>query len=237
MVGMKKSMLMRLELRISVIIISSLLLNICSYFLTRDNNSWAQGVTQQLGQSITRNVANVSHQTPSTPHILPIIPYFMSPQPQSQTQNTMSLKSTGTVNSLIHTPKAQWIATGNWSMTVDNGSLRNFGTNMTWFNALGNASHTHEFRNLNPGGKIVIIHPDNSVSLKGLMDVGTNHRIVWKNVPATVDIHGGKTIIISLDDKATNHHFAGQPILGVVTSLIQCSDLPGPNMEVLPSCT
>ena len=146
-------------------------------------------------------------------------------------------KSTGKINSLIHTPKAQWIATGNWSMTVDNGSLRNFRTNMTWFNALGNASHTHEFRNLNLGGKIITIHPDNSISLKGLMDVGTNHRIVWKNVPTTVDIHGGKTIIISVNDKATNHHFAGQPILGVVTSFVQCSDLPGPNMEVLPSCT
>jgi PKD domain len=130
--------------------------------------------------------------------------------------------SSGTINSLIHTPKAQWIATGKWRMTVDNGSLKYFETNMTWFNSNGTSSHTHEFRNLNVGGKIITIQPPgNSVSLKGIMDVGTNHHIVWRNVPTTIDIHGGKTIIISVDDKATNHHFAGQPILGVVTSFVR----------------
>jgi len=217
---MEKTVLSKLELRISLIIILLLLLNICSYSSAKYNDASAQGVSQQLGRSVTKNMANVSLQTPSAPaRVLPIIPYIMSPQ--QQTQNTTALKSTGTINSLIHTPKAQWIAAGNWSMTVDNGSLRNFGTNMTWFNASGNASHTHEFRNLNLGGKIIIIHPGNSISLKGLMDVGTNHRIVWKNVPTSVDIHRGKTIIISVDDKATNHHFAGQPILGVVTSLVR----------------
>ena len=219
---MKKTLLSRLELRISVIIISLLILNICFYSSANDNDTWAQGVSHQSGEPVTKNMANVSLQTRSTPvHPLPIIPYIMFPQQQTQTQSTSTLESNGTINSLIHTPKAQWIATGNWSMTVDNGSLRNFRTNMTWFNALGNASHTHEFRNLNLGGKIITIHPDNSISLKGLMDVGTNHRIVWKNVPATVDIHGGKTIIISVNDKATNHHFAGQPILGVVTSFVR----------------
>ena len=35
---------------------------------------------------------------------------------------------------------------------------------------------------------------------------------------------------------ATIHHFAGQPVFGLVTSFIPCSDVPGPNMEVLPSC-
>jgi hypothetical protein len=69
------------------------------------------------------------------------------------------------------------------------------------------------------------------------MDVGTNHRITWRNVNSTVDIKGGKTIAISVDDKDTNNHFAGQPVYGVITSLTRCSDIPGPNMEVLPPCT
>jgi hypothetical protein len=42
-------------------------------------------------------------------------------------------------------------------------------------------------------------------------------------------------IRISVAD-ATNHHFAGQRVLGLVTSFIPYSDVPGPNMEVLPSC-
>jgi hypothetical protein len=37
-----------------------------------------------------------------------------------------------------------------------------------------------------------------------------------------------KTITISLDHEETDHHFAGQPISGVVTLLTPCSDEPGP---------
>jgi hypothetical protein len=61
-------------------------------------------------------------------------------------------------------------------------------------------------------------HATNDVFLKGVMDVGTNNRIVWKNVPSTISIHGGKTITISVADNATNHHFASQPVFGLVTS-------------------
>ena len=35
----------------------------------------------------------------------------------------------------------------------------------------------------------------------------------------------------------TDHHFAGQPISGVVTSLTPCSHEPDPSMEVSPSCS
>ena len=69
------------------------------------------------------------------------------------------------------------------------------------------------------------------------MDVGTNQRVVWKNIPSTININGEKTISISVDDKMTNQHFASQPILGVITSFTTCSDIPGPNMEILVPCT
>jgi hypothetical protein len=141
--------------------------------------------------------------------------------------------SKGTINSLIQTPTSNWIATGNWSMNVDNGSLTGFGTNMTWYNSNGKASHTHEFSNLRAGAGTI---QGNNIIVNGLTDVGTNHQIVWKNVPTTISIHGGKTISISVAENATNHHFAGQSIFGVVTSFMPCSDVPGPSMEVLPSC-
>ena len=139
----------------------------------------------------------------------------------------------GTINSLIRTPTSNWIATGNWSMSIDNGSLTGFGTNMTWYNSNGKASHTHEFRNLKSAGGTI---EGKNIVINGFMDVGTNHRVVWKNVPSTISIQGGKTIRISVDDNATNHHFAGQPVFGLVTSFVPCSDVPGANMEVLQSC-
>jgi hypothetical protein len=69
------------------------------------------------------------------------------------------------------------------------------------------------------------------------VDVGANHRIVWNDVQSAIDIKkGGKILSISLNDSQTNNHFGGRPIFGIVTSFTHCSDLPGPNMEVLPPC-
>jgi hypothetical protein len=161
-----------------------------------------------------------------------------SPQPATPQIPVEGFTASGTINSVIFAPKAKWIATGNWSMAANNGNLISFVTNMTWFNNNGTTSHTHELQNFIPiGGAKVIVQPDNSTFLKGLMYVGTNHRTAWRNVHSTIDIRGGKIITISVDDKDTNHHFAGQPVYGVVTSLTRCSDEPLPNMEVLPPCS
>jgi hypothetical protein len=187
---------------------------------------------------------NHTNKTPSITSQTPQASQTSLPEKQQKQQPTLKQKgfgqgfiANGTINSLIYAPLTKWIASGSWSMTVDNGSLTSFETNMTWNNGNGTAHHTHEFRNFRSTEvKAIIIQPDNSVHLKGLMDVGTNHRLVWKNVPTTININGGKTITISVNDKVTNYHFAGQAIYGVVTSLTRCSDQPGPNMEVLPNC-
>ena len=79
--------------------------------------------------------------------------------------------------------------------------------------------------------------PTNSIVIKGFTDAGTNNQKSWSEVPTTIVINGHKIISISVDDNKTNRHFGGQPILGVVSSSVPCSDLPGSNMEVLPPCT
>ena len=118
-------------------------------------------------------------------------------------------------------PQTKWIAAGNWSMDVNKGNLTGFLTNMSFFDERGTATHTHEFLNFRPDAdyKIIAQLPNSSLFVRGLMDVGTNHKIVWKSVPTIIDIKGGKTISISVNDKATNSHFASQPILGVVNNL------------------
>ena len=121
-------------------------------------------------------------------------------------------------------------------MVLRNGNVNSFNTNMTWYNNNGTGTHTHEILNFKSNPIDVTVKPGENVVVKGLADVGTNHRISWKNVHSTIDIKGGKTISISLDDKETNKHFAGQSIYGVVKSFTQCSDQPGENMEVLPPC-
>lgn len=132
-----------------------------------------------------------------------------------------NLAARGTINSLVAVPQTKWIAAGNWSMDVNKGNLTGFLTNMSFFDQRGTATHTHEFLNFRPDAdyKIIAQLPNSSLFMRGLMDVGTNHKVVWKSVPTIIDIKGGKTISISVNDKATNSHFAAQPILGVVSNL------------------
>jgi hypothetical protein len=173
----------------------------------------------------------------------PILPESTQEQQQEQPDQgapmapVAGFKAIGTVNSVISTPAVKWIATGNWSMFVGNGKVISFVTNMTWYNNNGTGSHTHEFLKFVPVGGNVTLGSNNSLHVNGFMEVGTNQRTAWNNVHSLIDIKGGKTISISVDDKETNDHFAGQAIYGVVTSLIRCSDEPGPDMEVLPPCT
>ena len=164
-------------------------------------------------------------------------------QPQLQQQPIIqpheevdSFKASGKIKSDIITSSSKWSATGDWNMVVEDNDLQLFKTNMAWTNAT--SGHTHEFSNFESEDGDIVLPPDNILSIKGNMDVGTNSAISWEGVPTTIDIGGGgKTITISLDHEETDHHFAGQPISGVVTSLTPCSDTPGPSMEVSPSCS
>src|SRR5262245_51269981 len=97
---MKRIVLSRLELRISVIIISLLILNICFYPSAMDNDAWAQGVSHQLGQPVTRNIANVSLQTPTAHNrSLPIVTYNIFPQQQTHNTTTSQQQTQNTTTS------------------------------------------------------------------------------------------------------------------------------------------
>lgn len=179
-------------------------------------------ITISIGANNTQPITNGPSSTPSI---------------QKPTLIGIGLLTKGTVNSVIRTPTTQWIASGNWSLDIKDGNVTLFETKMTWNNINGTASHTHEFVNLRVSKPILLNQSEKNFSIKGLMDVGTNQRIVWKDVPSTININGKKTISIFVDDNITNHHFASQSILGVVDSLLVCSDIPGPNMEILPPCS
>lgn len=146
------------------------------------------------------------------------------------------LISKGTINSVMSTPMTKWIASGNWTLDINNGYITSFETNMLWNNINGTNPHTHELLKLKTSKLISLNESDSNVSIKGIMDVGTNNRLVSKNIPSTIDIND-KTISILVDDNMTNHHFSSQPILGMVSSFVICSDIPGPNIEVLPFCS
>lgn len=105
---------------------------------------------------------------------------------------------------------------------------------MIWNNRT--ASHTHEFRNFEAKNHRIELASDGSLTIKGKMDVGTNHVITWQKVPAEIVIEKGRIITVSLDDEKTNHHFGDQTIHGTVDSLKRCSTTPGPDMQVSSGC-
>jgi hypothetical protein len=143
----------------------------------------------------------------------------------------------GKINSLLPTGNNTWIADGNWNLVAENGSAKSFMTQMTWTSADGTKAHTHEFQNFvhADNGTNVVMSPGDTLILDGVMDVGTNDVIDWQGVPARLYFGNGQTIVVALDDAATNSHFGNQPVFGLVTSLTPCGS-PGPSMEVLPRC-
>jgi plastocyanin len=146
-----------------------------------------------------------------------------------------SFKATGTIHSYIVTPTSPWNATGEWTLIVEDGEVNNFITNMAWFN--GTSGHTHDFLNFESSGDIEL-PADNIVTIEGEMDVASNGVVTWDEVESSINIGGGgRTITINVDHEQTDHHFAGQPVVGTINSLTPCSDSPGPSMEILPTCS
>jgi hypothetical protein len=67
--------------------------------------------------------------------------------------------------------------------------------------------------------KPVQLSADGSTKILGLLDVMTNGKSAWNDVPTTISISKGRTISIDIADNGTQRHFMGQPIYGIVKDL------------------
>jgi hypothetical protein len=143
-----------------------------------------------------------------------------------------SFIANGKMNSTLYTTNGNWKSIGDWSMNVVDGELTNFTTTMQWNN--GTSGHSHQFLNFEPEDDVDISAEDQTISVSGTMDVGTNGAVVWEDVPSEIAIERGKIIGVSVDNEATEEHFSGQSVYGTITSLRICSDTPGPAMQVSP---
>jgi hypothetical protein len=161
-------------------------------------------------------------------------PQTQGQQPQAQLEDFIVA---GKINSLLPVGNNTWISDGSWNMVVESGDPKSFNTHMIWTSADGISSHTHDFMNLelSSDSEGIVMSPTDTQLLQGEVDVATNGAVEWQGVPAAIYIGNGKTIAMTVDDAATNSHFGGQPIYGLVTSFTPCG-ASGPNMEVSPSC-
>jgi hypothetical protein len=114
----------------------------------------------------------------------------------------------------------KFILSGDWDMNVENGNLTGFRVNFYTGPVNGAENHTHQLSNFRVNENTPIqLSPDKSISLSGILDVGTNGDNAWDNVNATVDVSKGRSITISLADEDTERHFMGQQIYGIVKGL------------------
>jgi hypothetical protein len=147
---------------------------------------------------------------------------------QTTTKPTDTFSMNGAISSLVlgmpPNTKAidmgtvqKFILSGDWSMKVDKGKLISFAANFYTGPVNGGTSnHTHQLSNFRVNNGSYVLTPDKTISISGILDVGTNGKKAWNDVHTTVVISKGRTITISLDDKDTQRHFMGQQIYGIV---------------------
>jgi len=146
-----------------------------------------------------------------------------------------------------------YILVGNWSMNVVNGEVNYFQVDFIMGLQDGTQMQVYSIENLE---NIVIPPPSSSsssspavvpvsstgqefsssllltpannysLSLFGYVDVLTNDTIIWQNVPLSIDIFNGNTMSILLYPSDTDDRFKGQPIYGIITSILDANNNP-----------
>lgn len=150
-------------------------------------------------------------------------------QPSNAATNTFEMD--GQIGSLVlgmppntktvdMTTVPKFILSGDWNMNVAQGELIDFTADFYTGPVNGAENHTHQISNFTVNDNTPIqLSPDKSISISGIVDVGTNGNKAWDNVNATVDISKGRSVTISLADEDTERHFMGQQIYGIVKGL------------------
>jgi hypothetical protein len=154
-----------------------------------------------------------------------------SSQTSTSTASSATFDMDGVISSLILgvsantktidlTTVQKFILSGDWSMSVDQGKLTNFNANFYTGPVNGANNHTHQLSNFRVNNNSPIqLSPDNSLSISGILNVGTAGNNAWNDVNTTVVISNGRTISISLDDSDTQRHFMDQQIYGIVKGI------------------
>jgi hypothetical protein len=142
-----------------------------------------------------------------------------------------SFSAIGTISSLVITiPESEFnitnafkvILTGEWNLSVRNGTMTNFAVNFLASPMDGSKAHIHQITNFKPytNEKPIGLTEDGSLTANGTADIKINGIVVWPDSDISVSISKGKVFSLDPDDKDTGNHFEDQSVYGVVTQLI-----------------
>lgn len=113
-----------------------------------------------------------------------------------------------------------YIASGDWNLDVQDGSVSDFAANFTMIHIDGTSRHTHDLSNFVSSNSTTIDISGNGTSfIFGTVDVATDGETKWTDVDALIIIEKNNVVSISLATEDTEDHFGGQPIYGIVDSM------------------
>jgi hypothetical protein len=142
-----------------------------------------------------------------------------------------SFSAIGTINSLVITvPETEFnitnafkvILTGEWNLSVRNGTLTNFEVDFLASPMDGRTPHIHQITNFRPydNEDSIRLTEDESIMIDGIADIKIDGIVVWEDVDTTISISKGNTFSLDPDDEDTENHFGDQFVYGIVTRLI-----------------
>lgn len=124
------------------------------------------------------------------------------------------------VNTEIESEKP-YITVGNLNLNVTRGKVTDFIIDFIMVHTDGTTFHTHQLNNFKADSVIpILLNPDGTTVISGMVDVGLNGDVKWTNVHTIVLIKKLNAISINPSDNATENHFKGQTIYGAITSLV-----------------
>ena len=140
---------------------------------------------------------------------------YVTETPTNLTSTSIELNSSADL-----TEARKFILFGDWKLDVKSGKVKNFVANFDQLLEDGGLKHAHNIINfVHDKNNYIRLSSDLWVLINGTADIKYNGTITWSAVDTEILIAGGKTIAIWIDNKATDNHFQGQPIYGVIKSM------------------
>ena len=114
------------------------------------------------------------------------------------------------------------ILTGDWNLSVRNGTITNFNVDFAASPMDGRGPHIHQITDFNPydNEQPIVLPEEESVMINGTADIRINGIVIWERADISVSISEGNTFYIDPNDEDTEGHFGNQQVYGIVTRLI-----------------
>jgi hypothetical protein len=111
-----------------------------------------------------------------------------------------------------------YILGGDWNINIESGNLTEFAANFIMVHTDGTGYHTHDITGFNAGNATITWIPGQQLLINGTADIAVNGTTQWPGVNTNLTFTENPTVLtIMTEAEATNNHFQGQPIYGVVS--------------------